>query len=153
MRPFDIHIHTDNLLLSPVGPRTASINLSKATRLKDVAFWHGSQDISWVIRTLRTITPEHQDLRQISIHLPSHLTSFGVGTNIRQAVGEAVAQWLDLDHLLVQFWESRSIRPRVECMRLGEKQQNAEYCVECLLPEMTERGITDLVEYRKRHWK
>lgn len=83
----------------------------------------------------------------------SHLTSFDVGTNIRQTVGEATArQWLDLDHLLVELWESHSIRPKIGCVKLGEERQNVEYCVGCLLPEVTERGIIDVVEYRKGHW-
>ena len=84
--------------------------------------------------------------------MPICLTCFDVGTNIRQTVGEATArQWLDLDHLLVEFWELCSIRPRVECVTLGKKQQNAEYCIRFLLPEMMERGIIDLVESGKRH--
>ena len=154
VRLFGMRIRANNLLLSPVGSGTASIDLSRATRLEGVAFrYNGSKDLNWVIRTLRTITPEHRHLRQISIYVPSRLTSFDVGANIGQTIGGTITrQWLDLDHLLVQFWESRLIRPRVECVRLGQRRQSAEYCVGGLLPETTKRGIIDLVEYRKCHW-
>ena len=94
---------------------------------------------------LQTITPEHQDLRRISIHIPFYLTN---GTGAGQTVGEAARrEWLDLDRLLVQLWESRSIRPRVGYKGLGQrmKQQTTDYWVGCLLPEITRRGIVDPV--------
>jgi len=93
---------------------------------------------------LQTITPEHRDFRQISIYLPTHLTFWNIGADIKRSLGEATSRgWSDLDYLLVQFWEAFSIRPRVGCERRGEKGQNTEYCIECLLPEITERGIVD----------
>ena len=67
----------------------------------------------------------------------------GPGANVRQAIGEAnFEQWLNLDRLLVQFWESRSIRPKVVCAKLREGRDWAG----CLLPEITGRGIIDLFE-------
>ena len=91
---------------------------------------------------LQNITPEHRDLRQISIRIPYHLPSFGAG--IGEIIGElACREWLELDHLLVQFWESRSIRPKVGCVRLGKNPQRTEYSIGCLLPEITKRGIVD----------
>jgi len=51
---------------------------------------------------------------------------------------------LDLDRLLVEFWESRSIRPRLGCLRLEEERERVEYCIRCLFPETMERGIVDL---------
>ena len=48
---------------------------------------------------------------------------------------------MDLDRLLVQFWDSRSIRPKVVTEKKG-KRDWAGY----LLPEITKRGIIDLVE-------
>ena len=117
------------------GP--TSINLSKATRLKDMVFRVESRSIEWVTMTLQTITPEHRDLQQISICVPYYLTLFEVGANVRQTIGELICgHWLGLDHLLVQFWESRLIRPRVGCTD----------CIGSLLPEITRRGIMDLVE-------
>ena len=95
---------------------------------------------------LQTITAEHRDLQQISIHLPSYLTFANIGADIRKMLGEVVSQlWFDLDHLLVQFWELRSIRPKVGRAGPVEEGQNIEYCLECLLPEITRRGIVDPV--------
>jgi len=103
----------------------------------------GSQGAEWITIALQTITPQHRGLRQISIYVPFNLTFFNVGDDIRQSLGEGISRlWSDLDHLLVQFWELRSIRPKVGCARL-EKGQNTEYCVGCLLPEVTKRGIAD----------
>jgi len=74
------------------------------------------------------------------------MVSFDVGSNIRGTIGEAVYElWSDLDHLLVQFWESRSIRPRIGCFRVRGVKRNMDYCVGCLLPEITKRGIVDLI--------
>ena len=145
---FGIRIHIGGLQLPPVpsGSGSASINLSRATKLKDITFRHGSLDMDWIIGALRTITPNHRDLRQITIYPSSRLTTFNVGTNIRLSIAR---QWLDLDRLLVQFWESRSIRTRVGCVRLGEERETAEYCVGCLLPEAMGKGIVDLVERRE----
>ena len=54
-------------------------------------------------------------------------------------------QWKDLDLLLVQFWSTHSIRPRVVCVagRVGEDLRDR---LPSLLPELTRRGLIDLVE-------
>ena len=129
-------------ILLPAESNPNSFNLSKATKLRDVVFRSGSQGVEWITIALQTIAPQHQDLRTISIHLPSHLAAFDVDSNIKKTLGEVTSgRWSDLDYLLVQFWESRSIRPRVGCLR-GRKQ-NIDYCIGCLLPEVTKRGIVD----------
>jgi hypothetical protein len=67
------------------------------------------------------------------------------GGNVRRVVKEAdFGQWLDLDRLLVQLWESRSICPKVEWVM--RQVPYMRECVGCLMPEITERGIVDLVE-------
>ena len=91
---------------------------------------------------LRTITPKHQDLRQITIRMPNDLTLAALGANGVQAIREPVrGQWLDIDQLLVQFWGSRSIRPKIVC----ELEQHTRDCIVFLLPEATKRGTIDLV--------
>jgi len=96
--------------------------------------------------TLKTITPEHRDLRQIVIYLSRDLTLFEVGADLKQFLGGAISrQWSDLDRLLVEFWESRSIRPRVGRVTQGERRRSMEYCIGCLLPEIKKRGIVDMV--------
>jgi len=99
--------------------------------------------------TLQTITPQHRDLRQISICIPYQFDIHGAGANIRQTIGETTyEEWSDLDHLLVQLWESHSIRPKITyvCTSQNEEKEAID-CVSCLLPEITKRGIIYLVKY------
>jgi len=116
----------------------------------DVAFRYESQNIDWITKTLQTITPEHRDFRQITIFIPCLLTVFNVNVGVNgPSLDDAIArQWLDLDHLLFRFWETRSIRPRVLCPRLGDEWRNTETCIGCLLQKITEGGILDLFEYQ-----
>jgi hypothetical protein len=147
VRPFSMRVHTDNLLLCLVKPRSASIDLSKATKLKDVAFQPVIKSVKWVATTLRT-TPKPRNLREISIYLPYYVTATsGGGVDVVQVIGEENwEEWLDLDRLLVQFWESSSIRQKV----IGQSQvQGAWDTKDCvgyrrLFPEITKRGIIDL---------
>jgi hypothetical protein len=67
----------------------------------------------------------------------------GIDADVREEVGEAgYGEWLDLDRLLVQLWESRRIR----LMAAFTKGQDMRSSIECLLPEITKRGMIDLVE-------
>ena len=69
-----------------------------------------------------------------------------IGADAEQTVGEAnFKQWLNLDRLLVQVWESRSIRPKV-IFTEQEGMSDMRDCMGCLLPEITKRGIIDLVD-------
>ena len=99
---------------------------------------------------LKTIPPEYRDLRQITIFVPCLLSVFGVSPTGggQPSMGDAVCdQWLDLDYFLAKFWETRSIRPRVICPKLGDNWQNTVTCLGSLLTEITGREIIDLVEY------
>jgi hypothetical protein len=87
---------------------------------------------------LQTITPKHQDLRQITIEMSYYLT---IGENPIQTIGE----WIGLDRLLVQLWESRSIRPRV----MFTEGRGMIGHIGFLLPETTRGGIIDVVEREK----
>lgn len=98
---------------------------------------------------LQTIAPEHRDPLRISIHVP-HCSPRRRGVDVRKLIGErAFGQWLELDRLLVRFWESHSIRPTVISTTPEEEKEKDDVrgCIECLLPEATKRGITDLVEH------
>jgi hypothetical protein len=142
--PFSIRARTDNLLLFLAKPRSASIDLSKATKLKDVAFCPKSRSVKWITTTLKT-TPKLQDLREIAVYLPLYVTT--AGANIRQEFEEEDwEEWLDLDRLLVQFWESTSIRPKVvPSVQVNHIRDTAD-CIgyRFLLPELTKQGIVDL---------
>jgi hypothetical protein len=66
------------------------------------------------------------------------------GASVRQAIGEEdLAQLLDLDRLLVQFWESHSVRLKVVCVTLEQGRDHIDH----LLPEVSGRGIVDFVRY------
>ncbi|KAF9644356.1 hypothetical protein BDM02DRAFT_3122058 [Thelephora ganbajun] len=130
-------------------PNPASIDLSKATKLERAVFLPTSMSVKWITMVLQTITPKHRDLQYILIHSPYDPALAGASVNVRQTVGELVCgQWSELDHVLVQFWESRSIRPMISYIGLrGEKKETGE-CLGCLLPKITKRGVVDLVQWR-----
>jgi len=141
-----ICVRTGSSMLFPVRKEPATVDLSKVTRLRDAVFRPGSKTVDWITMALQTITPEHRDLRQISVYLPYHLTHLRVGANSGRYLEEETSrEWVDLDHFLVQFWELRSIRPRVGCARQGEEGQNVEHSIGFLLPEATKRGIIDSI--------
>ena len=123
------------------------IDLSKATKLRDAVFQPGSLNVEWVSKALRTITPIHQDFRRISISMHRDLNLTQPDVDVRETIGERIyGQWSDLDRLLVQFWESRLIRPEVIWAMVEKKRKVTRDSIGCLLPEITKRGIIDLVE-------
>ena len=73
--------------------------------------------------------------------------------DVRHFVREDIhRQWVDLDHLPVRFWESRTIRPKIVYYTPKEWDGEAmRMSIGVLLPEMTGRGIielTDLYEFK-----
>ena len=131
----------DALLLLLDGSRSGSIDLSRATKLKDVVFRPTSRTVEWITTTLQTTTPKHRDLRHITIHMPDYLTLPSILADIRGAVGAVgYGEWLDLDRLLVQLWESRSIHPRIGSV----KGQDVRDLVGYLLPEIAKRNTSSM---------
>jgi len=117
-----------------------SLDLSKAVKLKDVAFRCG-----WLTQWVTTIvkTAKSENLQQITI------VSFAATvTQIEETVYQ---QWQDLDHLLVQLWTSRSIRPRVVYKRTGGGDGMRD-AASRLLPELTRRGFVDMIEPDELKW-
>jgi hypothetical protein len=144
VRPFEIYTCTHSLPLFVVDHSSVPIDLSKATKLKDVVFQPNSWRVEWIATTLQTITPKHRDLQQISIRVApqSTIVIAGPGANGEPTIGEPIrGRCLGLDHLLVQLWVSHSIRPKV--MYTGKDMRGY---IGRLLPEIAERGIVDLVE-------
>jgi hypothetical protein len=143
----------DNSVLPLGEPRLASIDLSKATKLKDVAFQSQGLGVTWITMALRTITPNHRHLQQISLYAPrlrSRHTEdpaydwYGVGESLYE-------QWLELDRLLVQLLESHSIRLKVSCRASsGKEGEVAVSRMHNLFPEVTNRGIADFVKHEWR---
>ena len=115
--------------------------LSKATKLGDVVFQSETLGVEWITLAVRVITREHRDLRQISVNVPFHLTCLYLNGGIRKIIGdELFEQWLDLDRVLVYIWESLSIHTNVRWTGGVQKGFSGDY-IECLLPEMTRRGM------------
>ena len=115
------------------------------TGLGDVTFQVVSLSVDWLTRTLQTITPEHRELQEIAICLPSYLAVLPLATSVEQVIGEEnLREWSGLDHILVQFWESGPVRPKV--MRVvseGGGWQRGD-CIRSMLPETTK--LLGLVE-------
>ena len=128
---------TRHLLTSRSTDRSVpiQIDLSKAMKLQHIIFRCGSLRIEWITRTLETITPENQGFQRITVDVDRVRILVGVDPGVG---------WPDLDHLLVRFWESRSIRTTLESF--GRPLRGMMDFAMCLLPELTKRGAIDLVE-------
>ena len=95
-----------------------------------------STSIRWITVALQTV--KSKNLRQITIHSP---------LTIPDPAGKVVRrEWQDLDHLLVQFWTSNSIRSQV-MYEPEEGRKDITDHASSLLPELTRRGLVDLVEF------
>jgi len=75
--------------------------------------WSGS---SW----RSELSHNRGNLQSISLHLPDVPYGHGVDcidpADVKGRIGDDMySQWLEFDQLLVQLWESHSIRPKVTC--------------------------------------
>lgn len=137
--------------LTSVDESTGSIDLSKATKLKDVAF---VRDLNprWITMTLRTITSNHRNIQQISVDTSYILYDLILTrvdpANFKHTIGAtAHAEWSELDRLLCKLWESRLVRSRVMYnVPSSVETGKARICMESLFPEGTKRGVVDLVQ-------
>ena len=125
-------------LLPPAGlglsPTLPLLDLSYATRLKDIEFQLCAQSVQWIASTLETAKSEHL---RLTIFVPSYFTDSAQPT-VNQ-------EWEDLDYMLVQLQISRSISPRLKCRKMP-KSNNPETWMRALLPELMNRGTIDVVE-------
>jgi hypothetical protein len=120
------------------------IDLSKAKRLKHVVFRNGSPRNGWITETLETITYDHRDFQKISMYIPTYF-EFIAPRGLEVHEENDGLGWLDLDKLLFEFWESRSVRVRIACTlpdRPGAERTMRDWA-ECLLPRLAERGVID----------
>jgi hypothetical protein len=105
----------------------------------------------WIVMALRTVTPNQRHLQQISLYAPRYLLPrrpfHGDPAHGKDVVGESdYGQWLELDHLLVQLWESHSVRLQVSYYAVpGKEGDVTANCMYSLFPEVTSRGIADFV--------
>ena len=114
---------------------TPPLDLSRLTRLKRIVFGCGGAGVQWITMMLRTA--ESINLEQITISL-----SILVETPVAESV---YWEWQDLDRVLLQFWTSRSIRPKVGYDR-GKGERDLRELAPRLLPELTSRKAVDLFE-------
>ncbi|KAF9644820.1 hypothetical protein BDM02DRAFT_3121298 [Thelephora ganbajun] len=127
------------------------IDLSKAPKLRDAILRPRLLNVAWVTIALQTISPKHRDLRQVSIGVHCDLlvvADANIGKTIR-------GQWMNLDRILVQLWESHGIRPKVVCSVTEEEKEGEEAMHEyigSLFPEITRRGIIEPVEFVQICW-
>ena len=111
------------------------LDLSRLTRLKEVVCVSGPS-VQWITTTLQTAGSTN--LQQIIIRS---------STTTEASIAELVyREWEDLDRVLLQLWTSRSIRPKIGYQ--GRKGGcDLRELVLKLLPELTSRGVVDLVEW------
>ena len=91
---------------------------------------------------LQTITSSHRDLQQILIYFPSRY--------IYTRNQETNRQWMDLDRLLVQLWESHAICTKLMYSETSEDEFVCGY-IRGLLPEVTKGVTIELVNCVKSH--
>ena len=129
------------------APETSSIDLSGATKLRDIVFRCRSLNSAWITMTLRTVTAEHRSLRQISVYVPC-IRGYWYDRSVISSLYKAnpPLRWSDLDRVLVEFWELRSIPSKVVCSRTKRGSRGAKDWAEFLVPELMKRGIFDPVD-------
>lgn len=118
-------------------------------KLKDVTLT--CTNTRWIAAVLRKLKHGHIDLQQITIDICGLLRHPDFDRSIadpRNAIGEETYEkWLELDHLLAQLWESHSIRLKVLYNAPPSMSPvRARGWIECLFPEIVERGIAELTE-------
>jgi hypothetical protein len=113
---------------------TPPLDLSKTTKLKDISLRCNGPNFQPFAIALRTV--QSKRLHQITIQL--------CGVFVYPVEEAVLREWQDLDRTLVQFWTSHSIRPKIYVAsgRKGDLRGFAQ----SLLPELTRRGVVDLVE-------
>ena len=128
--------HLIDALPPHLAPFTSSFNLSAAVKLARLAFLSTQPGVGWILETLQTV--ESRDLQEITLQFEHNALMHGLDERVLQ-------QWQDLDRLLVRFWTSHSIRPKV--MYEGGMGWDMRNDAPSVLPELTSRGLVDMVEY------
>ena len=122
-----------------------SIDISKTTKLKEIKIELDGPSVLWITTALKTVTPRHRDLQQISIKAPPFATPATVSADIRQVIGEEICrEWTDLDQLLAHLGELHGIRTKVTYMPVGT--MNIREGIIGLLGETTRRGFVELIK-------
>jgi hypothetical protein len=152
-------ISTHNLTSDPDDPIPdhvpdpgLPIDLSLATKLRELKFWCRYPTVRWIVDELETITPDHGNV-DISIEIDHRNVARVDRRLFADIVGEAVyTGWSDLDGLLVRLSESRLIRLKIIYYESSpmETMQGGTW-VERLLPEAMKREIVDPTLFGRRY--
>ncbi|KAF9645260.1 hypothetical protein BDM02DRAFT_3120483, partial [Thelephora ganbajun] len=135
------------LALAQKDSWAASIDLSRATKLKEAVFRPETLHVIWLVLALQSITSEQRYLHQISIYVHFFPSFIDDPANLGRIVREDIyRQWAELDRILVQLWESYGIRPKVVYSVERDREEMMCRRIGSLLPEITERGIIELVD-------
>jgi hypothetical protein len=120
------------LLVAADTSGTPPLDLSKAVKLKELLFRCGKLNLPRITMALQTV--QSKNLQQITIN--------PYGTFVNPIGATDPQEWQDLDRLLVQFWTSHSIRPKI----VYQAGKGLNDLVPSLLPELMGRGAVYLVE-------
>ena len=120
------------------------LDLSNATKLKDVEFQLYELKVGWINTALHTATSK--SLYQITLCFPNSSLLDIIPNLIKEG---SCLEWQDLDHLLVQLWTIHSVCPVFTYEKM-EGWIGSGVLVPKLLPELTSRGIVDAPEHRQR---
>ena len=139
IRAFSPTLAADTYLIattvSGTSRKPSPLDLSKATRLKNVDFQSNVADIQWITKSLGSAGFESLRKAKITASLPINFAD--------QIEGVLHRELVDLDRLLVELWTLRSVALWVRCENAGGRN---------LLPEITSReGVRLLEDYTAVH--
>ena len=109
---------------------SALLDLSKATKLKELVFRSRELSVQWIVTALQTVNSK--DLQKIFIYLGGNASVHPLDEMVHQ-------EWVDLDHLLLQFWTSHSIRPKVVYV-----MRQLDNYTPLMFPEVVKKGVLDI---------
>ena len=141
-----IRYYCPHRLLTSILVWSADTDLSKAERLKGAVFRAKSLCVGWIATALRTITPKHQDLQQISIHTYFVPTSTSPPSSI---LGKLMKQkFLDSGRSSTTFSSNSGNRTRfvrrscaTRCLRKGSKMRTSS-CGVCYRKQLGDGSST-----------
>ena len=92
---------------------------------------------------LETIKSAHKDLREVKIIIPFLSTPIDENFN-----GDFYMQWANLDRVLLQLWQSYSVRTKLVYTARNDPEVGERVCefIGSLLPEAIKGGGTELVD-------
>ena len=114
------------------------LDLSEATKLKDLRFKWGSDKIQWVTTVLQTVKSENLKKIQIIIGW--------FATFDNPVEGAVCREWWELDRFLVELWSSRSV---LSDIRFEEQEGGGDIMGDiapALLPESSKEGFVGMAE-------